>query len=57
MIHADEMRKDEDIHWLVPEIATKVSHPPVAASASRELMLDASTTTPRINMMRPQSNT
>lgn len=47
MIHAAAMKKDPDNHWFVPETATNMSHPELAALASLELKLANNTTSPQ----------
>ncbi len=51
------MRNDPDTHWLLPAIATKVSHAPLAAAASLELMVDMSTTIPSAKIINPHAST
>jgi hypothetical protein len=46
-----------DIHWLVPDIATNVFHPPDEANASCELKLAYMTQDPRIISDKPDKNT
>ena len=57
MIAEDAIRKEPDTHWLLPAIATKVFHAPLAAEASLEVIVETSTTIPRVKIIKPQANT
>lgn len=57
MIAADATKKDPDTHWLLPAMATKVFHAPLAADASLELIVEMRTTIPSARIIKPQAST
>ena len=57
MTHAQEIKKQPEIHWFVPAMATNLSHPSEADCASRESHAAAITTPPRISKRIPDRRT